>query len=522
MNCRVSWVIILQNLLSGDMNKLNALTLLFVLCLTWSLGAIAQDLKPVSQRIVEGSMLPTPIPQIAMLLYQGRNGSYIGCAGTLIASDKIITAGHCVDDRQPVAVVLGRQNFREAEGLEVGIRHISIHPDFNSETLENDLAIIVLKEETSFSPMPLAEDFIQPGTSLQVYGWGYTSPNFSNPSDELLFTTVRLISNEECNGPSGYRGLVTKKMLCAGFMEGGPDSCGGDSGGPLLLNDVMGPRLVGLVSWGASTQCGERNKPGVYTRLSIYSDWIRKKISDAGLLDKYQDILSKVRAQDTFIGFSPLTRLAQGVTVLRKRSLYLLHEHGQERLLRLRRTGGTVLLADVDGDGETEILHATGRRLHIYRYHNGRFKFAKTNLLPPSARSQTYTLAAGDVNNDGSSEVVYFNRGNLSVYGISAEQWQRVLRTRVGGDQIIVGNLDEQGPADIFVRRNGLYSRVSVFGVSIRTIVPFQVLGQAFIEDVDGDGKAELVDLSRSGKRIKFRLAFQSINGFRPLELMRK
>jgi secreted trypsin-like serine protease len=511
-----------ENCLSCNMNKFKTLTLLLILCLTPSVCCLAQDIVPTSERIVEGSTLPKPIPQIAMLLYQGRNGSYIGCAGTLVASNKVITAGHCVDDRRPVAVALGRRNFREAEGVEIGIRHISIHPEFNDETLENDLAVISLQSDAPFPPIRLAEENLQPGTALQVYGWGYTSPNFSNPSEELQYTTVGLISNEECNGPTGYRGLVTKKMLCAGFMEGGPDSCGGDSGGPLLLNDSSGSRLVGLVSWGASTQCGERNKPGVYTRLIIYVDWIRKKISDEGLLDKYKELLSKVRNRDSLVGFSTLSGQNPGITILRRRSLYLLHEDGQVRLLRVRRAGGTVLLADIDGDGQTEILHAIGRKLHLYTLRDGAFEFSKTIRLPLSAEEGEYMVATGDVNGDGRHEVIYFDRGKLSVYQSIEGEWQRVLRTYVGGDQVLLGSLDEQTPADIFVRRNGSYTRLSLFGVSIRRILPFRVIGQAFIYDVDGDGVAELVDLSRTGKHVKLRLASQSIDGFRPLELIRK
>lgn len=47
----------------------------------------------------------------------------------------------------------------------------------------------------------------------------------------------------------------------------------GDSGGPLLVQ-LPNKRWVvaGIVSYGI--RCGEKNRPGVYTRVSAYSSWI--------------------------------------------------------------------------------------------------------------------------------------------------------------------------------------------------------------------------------------------------------
>ena len=51
----------------------------------------------------------------------------------------------------------------------------------------------------------------------------------------------------------------------------------GDSGGPMTLRDPSSGRvqLVGIVSSGVG--CGHPKFPGVYTRVSMYVDWILER-----------------------------------------------------------------------------------------------------------------------------------------------------------------------------------------------------------------------------------------------------
>jgi len=64
--------------------------------------------------------------------------------------------------------------------------------------------------------------------------------------------------------------------MCAGFEEGGVDTCQGDSGGPLAcFNEEQGKYyLQGVTSFGFN--CARARSPGVYTRVSEFSDWIRE------------------------------------------------------------------------------------------------------------------------------------------------------------------------------------------------------------------------------------------------------
>ena len=64
--------------------------------------------------------------------------------------------------------------------------------------------------------------------------------------------------------------------MCAGYHEGGADSCQNDSGGPLVCK-VSGKWLqVGVVNTGQG--CGHPRKYGVYARVTQHRKWIKSII----------------------------------------------------------------------------------------------------------------------------------------------------------------------------------------------------------------------------------------------------
>ena len=68
--------------------------------------------------------------------------------------------------------------------------------------------------------------------------------------------------------------VIHLQRLC--ICGKGKDSCGGDSGGPLIIQKRKGPRKqavqIGLVSWGVV--CGSSGVPGVYTNVAHFLEWI--------------------------------------------------------------------------------------------------------------------------------------------------------------------------------------------------------------------------------------------------------
>lgn len=125
-------------------------------------------------------------------------------------------------------------------------------------------------------PLPTSGDDLKQGTICSVAGWGQISKRGNKMSDTLREVNVTVISRRICNDKKHYRKepRITDNMICAGSKRGDKDSCRGDSGGPLICNNVM----KGITSFGKSP-CGDPGGPGVYTRITDkYLKWIRKTI----------------------------------------------------------------------------------------------------------------------------------------------------------------------------------------------------------------------------------------------------
>ncbi|MGW3956072.1 S1 family peptidase [Streptomyces sp. NPDC004752] len=226
------------------------------------------------QPIVGGTTTTTTEYPFMMQITDASQNQF--CGGTLVSATKVVTAAHCMvgETTDSVRVVGGRTYLNGTDGTVSEVSKIWINPDYTDANKGDDVAVLTLSTSmpyTTASYVSSAQtDVYATGTTARVLGWGTTSES-GGSSSQLRTATVPVMADSSCQTSYGSD-FVQTDMVCAGYPSGGVDTCQGDSGGPLLIGGV----LAGITSWGEG--CARAGYPGVYTRLTTFSDLVTAQI----------------------------------------------------------------------------------------------------------------------------------------------------------------------------------------------------------------------------------------------------
>ncbi|KAM8902152.1 mannan-binding lectin serine protease 1 isoform 4-T4 [Lycaon pictus] len=287
-------------------------------------GQPSRSLPNLVKRIIGGrNAEPGLFPWQALIVVEDTsrvpNDKWFG-SGALLSESWILTAAHVLRSqrrdntvtpvsKEHVTVYLGLHDVRDKSGaVNSSAAQVVLHPDFNIQNYNHDIALVQLREPVPLGPhvMPIClpspePEGPEPHMLGLVAGWGISNPNVTvdeiissgtrTLSDVLQYVKLPVVPYAECKTSYESRSgnySVTENMFCAGYYEGGKDTCLGDSGGAFVILDDLSQRWVaqGLVSWGGPEECGSKQVYGVYTKVSNYVDWLWEQMgSPQGLGD---------------------------------------------------------------------------------------------------------------------------------------------------------------------------------------------------------------------------------------------
>jgi secreted trypsin-like serine protease len=230
---------------------------------TFSTAAHAGSL---TQPVVGGSTVPAgAYPDVALVV-----APMALCTGTLIAPDVVLTAGHCIDTN-PKEVLLGSVDYTSPAGEVIAVKSATAYPSWETEF---DVGVLVLDHPSKAKPRPIASACaakdLEIGATVKLVGFGLTTASGTGDNSKLNQANLTVIDPSCTDDASCAAAVAPNAEFIAG--GGGKDSCFGDSGGPIYIDDA----LIGVVSRGIGTSAKPCGGGGVYVRADRVVAWIEK------------------------------------------------------------------------------------------------------------------------------------------------------------------------------------------------------------------------------------------------------
>lgn len=234
------------------------------------------------------------------------------CGGAILNEQWVVSAAHCFWNRQQSTMYSSINQITVRPGIQftntpIGIEALFIPESYTVGTNNfeaQDIILLKLLQPLTFSdsvgpvalPEPTCSDCEGPGVTYIVSGYGLDfCPNdgpceFTNgvPVNTLRYVPLRFIDRITCRDAFANPsiGLVNDVICAEGIDNDTQDSCLGDSGSPMVVDQGVGvsPRykLAGVVSGGTALTdplCAVPGQYGLYTGVAGNRNWIDSVIA---------------------------------------------------------------------------------------------------------------------------------------------------------------------------------------------------------------------------------------------------
>jgi MYXO-CTERM domain-containing protein len=186
-------------------------------------------------------------------------GGQLYCSGVLVTPYVVATAAHCLEPTPPDQVFFGA-NPSEKGGIYIQVADTMEHPDFDVDTLDNDIALVGLATKAPVPPVAYrtqAFDDSFKGMSIRIVGFGTAGTDNQATHKRSGDASITSYSNGD------FR------------MQGAPSqTCNGDSGGPAFATFGNQEVLIGLTSSG-DANCKVYGRD---MRIDHYVDFIQSNV----------------------------------------------------------------------------------------------------------------------------------------------------------------------------------------------------------------------------------------------------